>query len=193
LLPRLLDPLRAAEVDGTPYQHKELLAACTNVVGECAGFIDRLMSRTESHGALERVMNVRARNELLGHMMDGCHDFVDWLEDEFPEPAAHALRASLVEGLCTVLFVLSDAVQDGDHDYAIALTLTSDRASVMEGVRAGFIGAEGGLGPESQTRLLPATSVFERVIWLANRYVLALDRQNAPAGARHAVGELATA
>jgi hypothetical protein len=70
-------------------------------------------------------------------------------------------------------------VQDGDHDYTIALALTSDRASVMEGVRAGFIGAEGGLGPESQTRLLPATSVFERVIWLANRYAIALDRQGA--------------
>jgi phosphate:Na+ symporter len=192
-LPRLLDPLRAAEVDGTPYQHKELLAACTNVASECAGFIDRLMSRSPSHGALERVMSVRARNELLVHMMDGCHDFVDWLEAEFPEPAAHALRASLVEGLCTVLFVLSDAVQDGDHDYAIALALTSDRASVMEGVRAGFIGAERGLGPESQTRLLPATSVFERVIWLANRYAIALDRQSAPAGGRQPVGALATA
>jgi phosphate:Na+ symporter len=192
-LPRLLDALRMAEVDGTPFQHKELLAACTSVARECAGFIDQLMSRTPSHGTLERVMSVRARNELLVHMMDGCHDFVDWLEDDFPEPAARALQAGLVEGLCTVLLVLSDAVQDGDHDYAIALALTSDRASVMEGVRAGFIGAEGGLGPESQTRLLPATSVFERVIWLANRYVLALDRQNAPTGARHAVGELATA
>jgi hypothetical protein len=63
----------------------------------------------------------------------------------------------------------------------------------MEGVRAGFIGAENGLGPDSQTRLLPATSVFERVIWLANRYATALDRQGASAGARHAVGALATA
>jgi len=176
-LPRLLDPLRTAEVDGTPFQHKELLAACTNVASECAGFIDRLMSRAQSHGALERVMSVRARNELLVHMMDGCHDFVGWLAEDFPEPPARALRESLVEGLCTVLLVLSDAVQDGEHDYAIALALTSDRASVMEGIRAGFIGAERGLGPESQARLLSATSVFERVIWLANRYVIALDRQ----------------
>ena len=183
LLPRLLDPLRAAEVDGTPYQHQELLEACTNVAGECAGFIDRLMARAQSHSALERVMSVRARNELLVHMMEGCHDFVDWLGDDFPEPAARALRESLVEGLCTVLLVLSDAADDGvhrgEHDYAIALALTSDRASVMEGVRAGFIGAERGLGPDSQTRLLPATSVFERVIWLANRYAIALDRQGA--------------
>jgi phosphate:Na+ symporter len=192
-LPRLLDPLRAAEVDGTPYQHKELLAACTNVAGECAGFIDRLMSRTQSHHALERVMSVRARNELLVHMMDGCHDFVDWLADEFPEPAARSLRESLVEGLCTVLLVLSDAVQDGDHDYTIALALTSDRASVMEGVRAGFIGAERGLGPDSQTRLLPATSVFERVIWLANRYATALDRQGATAGGTHTAQSFASA
>jgi phosphate:Na+ symporter len=183
LLPRLLDPLRAAEVDGTPYQHQELLEACTNVAGECAGFIDRLMARAQSHSALERVMSVRARNEVLVHMMEGCHDFVDWLGDDFPEPAARALRESLVEGLCTVLLVLSDAADDGahrgEHDYAIALALTSDRASVMEGVRAGFIGAERGLGPDSQTRLLPATSVFERVIWLANRYAIALDRQGA--------------
>jgi phosphate:Na+ symporter len=183
LLPRLLDPLRVAEVDGTPYQHQELLEACTNVAGECAGFIDRLMARAQSHSALERVMSVRARNELLVHMMEGCHDFVDWLGDDFPEPAARALRESLVEGLCTVLLVLSDAADDGahrgEHDYAIALALTSDRASVMEGVRAGFIGAERGLGPDSQTRLLPATSVFERVIWLANRYAIALDRQGA--------------
>jgi phosphate:Na+ symporter len=189
-LPRLLDPLRADEVEGTPFQHTELLAACTNVAGDCTGFIDRLMSRTPSHGAMERVMSVRARNELLVHMLDGCHDFVNWLGDEFPEPSARALRTNLVEGLCTVLLVLSDAVQDGEHDYAIALALTSDRASVMEGVRAGFIGAERGLGPASQTRLLPATSVFERVIWLANRYAIALDRQGALAGARHPVGVL---
>jgi phosphate:Na+ symporter len=183
LLPRLLDPLRAAEVDGTPYQHQELLEACTNVAGECAGFIDRLMARAQSHSALERVMSVRARNELLVHLMEGCHDFVDWLGDDFPEPAARALRESIVEGLCTVLLVLSDAAHDGahrgEHDYAIALALTSDRASVMEGVRAGFIGAERGLGSDSQARLLPATSVFERVIWLANRYAIALDRQGA--------------
>jgi len=179
LMPRLLDALHPTEVEGTPYQTAELLAACRQVAGECSTFIDRLMSRTSSHGALERVMSVRARNDLLVHMMDGCQDFTGWLMADFPEPVARSLRESLVEGLCTVLFVVSEAVQDGEQDYALALKLTSDRASVMEGVRAGFIGAEGGLSADSQTRLLPGTSVFERVIWLANRYVLALDRQAA--------------
>jgi len=179
-LPRLLDPLRLAEVEGTPYAHAELLAACGHVAGETAAFIDRLMGRSQSHGTLERVLSVRARNELLVHLMDGCHDFVLRLEADFSEPAARALRDRLVEGLCMVLFVLFDARQDGEEDYAMLLALTSDRAAVMEGVRAGFIGAESGLSPESQSRLLPATSVFERVIWLANRYALALERQAAP-------------
>ena len=136
------------------------------------------MNRSQSHGALlERVMSVRARNELLLHLLDGCRDLVGWLEKDFPEPAARSLREGLVEGLCTVLLVLSDTVHDGEQDYSMVLALTSDRASVMEGVRSGFIGAERGLGPESQSRLLPATSVFERLVWLGNRYARSLERQ----------------
>ncbi|MEY2680407.1 MAG: hypothetical protein RL661_638, partial [Pseudomonadota bacterium] len=44
-------------------------------------------------------------------------------------------------------------------------------------LREGLIRAESGLGPDSQARLLPATSLLERLIWLTNRYAILLDQQ----------------
>ena len=74
--------------------------------------------------------------------------------------------------------VLDETLQEGESaDCQLLLTLTSDRASVMKHLREGLIRAENGLGPETQARLLPATSLLERLIWLINRYAILLDQQ----------------
>lgn len=181
LLPRLLDELREEEVEGKPFEGRELFKACTIVATQCEIFIDRLMGHPQSHQTLERLMNIRSRNELLAHLQEGCRALLELLQAEFPEPAAFNLRHSLVEGLCTVLMVLEDALQEGDiADYSLILTLTSDRSAIMKNLREGLIKAENGLGIESQSKLLPATSLFERLIWLINRYAVLSEEKTRP-------------
>jgi hypothetical protein len=47
----------------------------------------------------------------------------------------------------------------------------------MKNLRESLIKAENGLDIESQSKLLPATSLFERLIWLINRYGVLLNEQ----------------
>jgi phosphate:Na+ symporter len=177
-LPRLFDELRLDEVEDTPIAARTLHRASTSVAGECAGFLARLTGHAESHHALERVMNLRSRNELLIHLQDGCLDLVNDLTGPFSEPAAENLRTNLVEGLCTVLLVLIDTVgSDADaEEHDLLLAISADRAALMERIRAGMLQAEAGLGADSQARLFAATSLFERLIWVVHRYALLLKR-----------------
>jgi len=123
-------------------------------------------------------MNIRSRNELLNHLQDGCRNLLELLEANFPESIALSLRHNLVEGLCTVLMVLEDAVQESaTTEHRLLLTLTSDRSSIMKNLRENLIKADNGLDIESQSKLLPATSLFERLIWLINRYGVLLNEQ----------------
>jgi phosphate:Na+ symporter len=181
LLPRELDELRPDELAGEAYQGRELHEACRSVADQCDSFIDRLMSQSQSHNTLERLISVRSRNELLIHLQDGCLNLLDLLKTDFSEPAAITLRHNLVEGLCAVLMVLEETLREGESaDCDLLLTLTSDRAATMKSLREALIRADSGLGMESQARLLPATSLFERMIWLANRYAVLLARQSPP-------------
>ena len=178
LVPRLLDELRPEEIDGEPFQCRDLYEACASVADQCDVFIDRLMGHPQSHETLERLMNIRSRNELVTHLQDGCRDLLELLATGFPESVAINLRHSLVEGLCTVLMVLEDALHEGAAaDHQLLLTLTSDRSSIMKNLRESLIKAENGLGIETQSKLLPATSLFERLIWLINRYGVLLNDQ----------------
>lgn len=178
LLPRELDELRLDELAGEAYQARELHEACRAVADQCDSFIDRLMGQSQSHHALERLMNVRSRNELLIHLQDGCLNLLDLLKTDFPEPAAIRLRHNLIEGLCAVLMVLEETLQEGESaDCDLLLTLTSDRAVTMKNLREALIRTDSGLSKESQALLLPATSLFERLIWLTNRYAVLLARQ----------------
>lgn len=178
LLSRQLDELRPDEVENEICPGRELYDASRSVATECQHFIDRLMGHPQSHDTLERLMNVRSRNELLTHLQEGCLSLLGLLQENFAEPAALNLRHSMVEGFCTVLMVLDETLQEGQSaDCQLLLTLTSDRASVMKHLREGLIRAESGLGPDSQARLLPATSLLERLIWLTNRYAILLDQQ----------------
>ena len=176
LIPRLLDELRPDELESGAYKITVVDQAITLVGHECAHFIDQLMAHQQSNETLERLMNIRSRNELILHIKTACHGLFDLLRVEFQEPAAAQLKVALVEGLCAVLLVLCDELDASEGGHEMLLMLTSDRAGVMEGIRSSLIRSDNGLGVDSKTRLLPATSLFERIIWLVNRYGVLLGR-----------------
>jgi len=178
LLPRLLDELRPDEVEGTPYVGKELYQACASIGGECQRFIDRLMGLPQSHATLERIMAAHSRNELLFHLQEGTNTLLQELRSGFLEAEAEALRGSLVEGLVTILMILDDAVEASSQDHQLLLTLTSDREGVMKNLREGIARSQGSLGVESCRRLLAATSLLERLIWLIHRFALLLKSES---------------
>jgi hypothetical protein len=113
---------------------------------------------------------------LLIHLHEGCHTLNAYLESPFEEPAGNDLRHKLIEGLCALLIVLKDLVDDPNpQNLSLAKSVSSERSGVMKRLRESLIDPDLGLGQRAQSRLLPATSLFERLVWLIHQYVLAID------------------
>jgi len=175
-LPRYLDALRPEEVSTAGPGSDQLHKASTAVSGECSGFLSELMGRAESRETMERAVGVRSRNDLLMHLQEGVLELTKILASPFPESPAQDLRGQLTEGLHAVLQTFADDLGSDEQDHELLLAMSTDRSALMERVRFDLLQTDTRLCADTQTRLLAATGLFERVIWLVHRYALLLER-----------------
>ncbi|MGC9457306.1 MAG: Na/Pi cotransporter family protein [Halothiobacillaceae bacterium] len=175
-LPGYLDSLREDASETSTLPLEVLHPASRAVSGEIGRFVGELMARPQSGETLERVVNIHARNDLLAHLQEGCHDLVDTLAPALDEPSARALRSSLLEGLHMLLSLLADSLPGDPEDLALLQDTSQDRSGLMERIRGELIATDRELSPDSQARLFAATSLFERQVWLVNRYARLLAR-----------------
>ena len=177
-LERHFDVQRPGEFEGAMMESNTVLRSSRELLGICEQFIERLMllGGGRSHHVVERLSRARTRNDLLIHLHEGCHTLNAYLESPFEEPAGNDLRHKLIEGLCALLIVLKDLVDDPNpQNLSLAKSVSSERSGVMKRLRESLIDPDLGLGQRAQSRLLPATSLFERLVWLIHQYVLAID------------------
>lgn len=88
--------------------------------------------------------------------------------------AVRQLLDQLVQSLHMMLQTLADAARSAEpEDLALLRALTHDRSELMDDIRRRRLGSD--LDAGLQQAVFTATSVFERCIWLARRYVLLLD------------------
>jgi phosphate:Na+ symporter len=86
------------------------------------------------------------------------------------------LVSSLVEGLDFVLLTLIEAVESrGGESLEVLIQITGDRGNLMERFRQDYMAAEGNISHTDRSVLLQATSVYERVIWMAQRLARLID------------------
>jgi phosphate:Na+ symporter len=119
---------------------------------------------------LDTLANLQARNEALRAL----HETIDQIDlARGPVPAgseAGALADALTVGLGAVLMCVDDAASGrGIDDVLLLKQLTSDRSDLVDGLRRRAIQAE------SQQTVYVLTSLFERAIWLVQRYALLLE------------------
>ena len=179
-LSRYFDVLRPDEVEGA-LQDAQILSKATRQVSEAIEqFIDRMMIVGAPHTAetMERFTRIRGRQELIHHLSDGCLSLQDKLREDFKEAVGNQLRQNLVESLCTILIVVEDlGIRPTESDCDFAKILTSDRNEVMRKIREKLVDSESQVGLEAQLRLLPATSLFERLVWLSHQFLLTLGSE----------------
>ena len=97
------------------------------------------------------------------------------MAEPFPEEVTQQLSHQIIEGLHAVLSVLTDTVTEQD-DPDILLIMSSDRSGLMEKTREQMASSQSDLSEDSRTRLFAATTLFERTIWLVNRYGKMIER-----------------
>ncbi len=115
--------------------------------------------------------NLQNRNEVLRNLHETLADLTRTMLDAKSHPTAAALANALAEGLGALLLCVDDAAQSEDRfDIDLLRQLSSDRGDVVDGMRRRVIGVEGRTDPASQQSIYTMTSLFERTVWLIQRY-----------------------
>jgi phosphate:Na+ symporter len=118
---------------------------------------------------LDRLVNLRARTEVLRLL----HDTVFQLgltRSRMPPGEAAALGDALTQGLGAVLMCADDAARDGDTESVEMLKrISSDRSAAVDAMRRRLVKAT------NQEAVYRLTSLFERAVWLVQRYALLLQ------------------
>lgn len=189
-LPAYLDALRQdAPAALTSADTRQ--AAESQVLQLCEQFLVELADRQRSRDVLERSMVLRDRNRLLASLQESLVELHQAAQvagggdderdvDEAGRATVAQLLDQLVQSLHLMLEALAETAaraQPDAEDLELLRSLTHDRSELMDGIRRRLQGSD--LEAGLRQAVFSATTVFERCVWLARRYVLLLDSPNA--------------
>ena len=81
------------------------------------------------------------------------------------------LIENFAEALDFLLMFTGDAARTLDRDRAqFVFDLSSDRGDMMGGIRTLYLARDQGLTADEKALLLRLTSLFERIVWMLQRY-----------------------
>ena len=133
-------------------------------------FLVQLIGRGLSGSDLEAALGQQARLEGLRSLQDALADFSDVI---LSFEALPRLAFDLSESLRLMVLQLTETGAGDDGDFEFLIALTADRSEHLNALRGSL--ATSALGAEHDAqRLLLATSLFERAVWLIHRLAIAL-------------------
>jgi len=157
---------RADDVAAGSIAH--LCAAIADFLASIAGSNDGAVAALP-RAMLDRLANLQARNEVLRSLYETVHQMAR-ARGALPPGPADRLADALAQGLGAVLMCADDAASSGAaEDIALLKQLSTDRSSVVDALRRRLI-------PEANLEAVDRlTSLFERAVWLVERYALLLE------------------
>lgn len=167
LLPTLLPDLDVSEAAGAG-ERLALWRGAASIARTTEGFVTDLIGRAMERESLDIALEQQARIEMIRLLQDTLHDFAEVVESYDTPPQ---LAFNLSESLRVIVLSLADA--ESADDYDVIAALTADRSELLNRIRRSLVGASIGTGEDAR-RLLLATSLFERAIWLIRRTAVAL-------------------
>ena len=150
-------------------------ASIAHLCADIGGFLGSIAGSNDGSVAalpramLDRLANLQARNEVLRSLYETVHQIARTRAGLPPGPTA-VLADTLTQGLGAVLMCADDAASSGAAgDIALLKQISSDRSSVVDGLRRRLVQTE------NQDVVYRLTSLFERAVWLVERYALLLE------------------
>jgi phosphate:Na+ symporter len=165
-LPEGTPPPEAADIPPA-----QVGAIGVRLAAEIGMFLASVAGSPLAREQVDLLANLQSRNEVLRNLHETLSDLTRTIQEARPHPTAAALANALAEGLGALLLCVDDAAQSEDRfDIDLLLQLSSDRGDVVDGMRRRVIGAEDRSDPASQQSVYTMTSLFERTVWLIQRY-----------------------
>lgn len=179
-LPDILDGVRA---DGSAALDSDLLVnAASAVARQCGEFLTNILDNNSARDVLIDVIELQKRNEILINLIGAVRDYVKTVgSGGLISPGSKFGRVlfALGESMHTILSVASEAFLNKDrHDLGLLREFTSDRSTQMERVRRQVMDVED-IGPDEHDMLYASTTLFERTLWLLQRYTALVEAAKA--------------
>lgn len=179
-LPQILDSVRA---DGATKLDPDILVnAATAVVRQCGEFLTNILDNNSARDVLIDAIELQKRNEIIVNLIAAVRDYVKIVGAGgliSPGSKFGRLLFALGESMHTILSVANEAFLNRDsHDLDLLREFTSDRSAQMERVRRQVMDVED-IGPAEHDMLYASTTLFERTLWLLQRYTALVDAANA--------------
>lgn len=144
---------------------------------EIEHFYIALVGQHVDESTSERLGNVHGRQELLELVEDSLHQLATDVKDASRGGKLEPLIGNFAEALDFLLMFSGDAARTLDADRAQFLfDLSSDRGEMMGGIRAMYLAPDQALTASEKALILRITSLFERVVWMVQRYAELLLR-----------------
>jgi phosphate:Na+ symporter len=118
----------------------------------------------------ERLGNVHGRQELLELVEASLFDLAQ-SSNAAPDTRLATLIENFAEALDFLLMFAGDAARTLDRDRAqFVCDLSSDRGDMMSGIRSAYLAPDQALTADEKALLVRLTNLFERVVWMIQRY-----------------------
>ncbi len=138
---------------------------------EIAEFLGDSAEHAKDHETSQLVLAAIGRERLIAELIEALDALTRETLTLAAGSPARALCGRMVEASDAMLFTLADALETGDEmDREILNAMTSDRSEQMDAIRSSAAAASLGAARE-QASLLYATSLFERLHYIARRVV----------------------
>lgn len=175
-LPDIVDAVR---LDGVSKLGPDLLSqSAASVARQCGEFLTNILDNNSARDVLLDVVEMQKRNEILLSLILAVADYVRTIKAAgtiAAESKFGRLLFALGESMHTILSIANDAFQNRDRDdLALLRDFTSDRSTQMERVRRQVMDVED-IGPAEHDTLYASTTLFERTLWLLQRYTTLVE------------------
>ena len=156
----------AAERERARGLHEPFVA----VVARIEQFEHDLLNRQLGADESERLSGLQNRLSLIVYLEDSLRALTDAAESATLTERLATFLSTYVEALEFVLLTLVDALETGADDTLKLLSqMTEGRGHLVESIRQGYLTEQGNVSPAERALLLKVTSIFERIMWMAQR------------------------
>lgn len=171
LLPNLLPDLDRGGADFSALERNAFWKGSTAIVQAVDHFLVDVIRAGATRENLDIALQQQARLETVRALVDTLHDFSGVVGEFETVPP---LAFNLSESLRVIVLSLAEATDGGSgDDFDLLIELTADRSEMLDRIRRALAASEAA-GEADSRRLMHATSLFERAVWLVRRVAVAL-------------------
>ncbi len=163
-------PIDATPASGPAVAPDQLAGVAGLLSVEIGDFLGRLAGGQLTSSQVGQLTNLQSRNETLRSLHETLGELRTALMAARRRPGSEPLATALAEGLGALLMCVDDAARSGEaEDIDLLLLLSADRGDVVDGMRRRVM-ATSGADAATQEAVYAITSLFERTVWLVQRY-----------------------